>query len=961
VSDFLPPVTGRLLGDISDYLEKLAAAGVATDAFAKGLPDKLGKQTTKIGDEGKKAGDAYAGKFSDTVSKKIQSALKALPDVKVTADSSDADRKLAELRTELLDLSKKRIGVDIDAAKAQAELARIKAEMAVLARSANIPLRYDLNAARTDLNAAEKFIKFTGVQLGDQLGAGLFGRLMGQGGSLATKLGTSISSSLDEGVLSALGNPATWIVAGPVVASAASQLGVMAGGAILTGIGLAGIGVGIAAQLHDPQVAAALSGLKTQVSGDLKGATTSFKQPLIDAVHIFGAEWQSLQPGLRSTFAALSPLVTQLASGAAGFVDQLVPGLEKAAIASTPLVQGLARYLPRLGTELGDLFSTIAAHEKEAEAGAHLLANTVDLVITVARGGIAAFSWLYDLARDSNITTGLMSSTATQLEKVGHAADVVWRSVGGASGVIFDLGRASGTASENTAKLNTQVNHLADFSNVTAARMNQLGLSTEYTAQSFDRAGRGIDGADTSAQKYLNTLAQAQHRADGTADSTERLGFYLDQSTHRADGAGDALARYGQFVAETQHHADGASTAVANFSNYMDMATHRADGFEQAGEGAAFYLDQLTHRADGAATSISKVADATDHATTSTHGWDDAAKLTLTQMRDLDSQIKATTISVSTIAGAMTDKLLNGMLGVANAELGVHDSLAQLSDSLKKNKTNFDENTAAGRANMQALLDDIAANQRLYDQNISSGMSAQDAAAKYDANTEALRKQLEKAHLTSAQIDNLIGQYAAVPDNVNTAIATHGLTDAINNLGNLLADLGHLDGSKYGFTVTEHYNVDYQSYRSGERNPNGQYGGIRHFDMGGIMPAGAAGVVHGGGPYMMFGEPGTGAATEGFLPQRGISQQRAAGLLSEMASWYGFGLVTPAMVAGMMAGAGSRTAQHNPSAGHGGQASAPGYVPIVVNLGSTQMAAVHAALIPVAQQMKYSTGTTGLS
>lgn len=45
----------------------------------------------------------------------------------------------------------------------------------------------------------------------------------------------------------------------------------------------------------------------------------------------------------------------------------------------------------------------------------------------------------------------------------------------------------------------------------------------------------------------------------------------------------------------------------------------------------------------------------------------------------------------------------------------------------------------------------------------------------------------------------------------------------------------------------------------------------------------------------------------------------------------------------------------------GGGGAAPGYVPIVVNLGGTQMAAVHAALIQPAQRYKQRNGVTGLS
>jgi hypothetical protein len=42
-------------------------------------------------------------------------------------------------------------------------------------------------------------------------------------------------------------------------------------------------------------------------------------------------------------------------------------------------------------------------------------------------------------------------------------------------------------------------------------------------------------------------------------------------------------------------------------------------------------------------------------------------------------------------------------------------------------------------------------------------MSAQDAAAHYDTNTQALRNQLHTAGLTWKEIDKLIGKYGQVP------------------------------------------------------------------------------------------------------------------------------------------------------------------------------------------------------
>jgi hypothetical protein len=350
-----------------------------------------------------------------------------------------------------------------------------------------------------------------------------------------------------------------------------------------------------------------------------------------------------------------------------------------------------------------------------------------------------------------------------------------------------------------------------------------------------------------------------------------------------------------------------------------------------------------------------------DQAAESTKGWQNAIPPTLTQLQQMQSQINATTISADTLAGAMVDKLLNSMLSIANAELGVHQALTQMSDSLKANGRNFNENTAQGQANMQALLGDVAANQRLYDANIASGMSAKDAAAAYDRNTAALHDQLIKAGMTDAQVNKLIGTYGAVPDDVNTTIATYGLSNAINNLGSLLAYINKIDGSVYGFTIEEHHEIDYSEHRAGERQPGKRWGGIEsyHFDRGGILAQ--AGIARAGPrPIVTMAEPGV--IEEGWVPRNG-DPARSLDILRTMAGWYGASVVTPGMVAGVLgpgAGGGAAAAGVRSASG-GAPAGAVGYAPIVVQLGGTQMAAVHAALIPVAQQTKARTGTTGLA
>lgn len=113
------------------FAEKLKAA-------LQPIADKIGLQMgetigDKIADAMPKAGEKAGGFFSDTFKKRVELALKNLPDASVKLDDAKAQEKLDALRAKLTLLGKARIGIDIDAGKAEAELLALKAETDALA------------------------------------------------------------------------------------------------------------------------------------------------------------------------------------------------------------------------------------------------------------------------------------------------------------------------------------------------------------------------------------------------------------------------------------------------------------------------------------------------------------------------------------------------------------------------------------------------------------------------------------------------------------------------------------------------------------------------------------------------------------------------------------------------------------------------------------------------------------
>lgn len=99
------------------------------------------------------------GASAERMRQKLEAATRALPKIKIDADSSPAEIKFAQLRAEMEKLASKKIGIDIDAAEATAEIQRIQRELEQLQRNeADINVRADIGEALSELRALDSEI-----------------------------------------------------------------------------------------------------------------------------------------------------------------------------------------------------------------------------------------------------------------------------------------------------------------------------------------------------------------------------------------------------------------------------------------------------------------------------------------------------------------------------------------------------------------------------------------------------------------------------------------------------------------------------------------------------------------------------------------------------------------------------------------------------------------------------------
>jgi VIT1/CCC1 family predicted Fe2+/Mn2+ transporter len=135
---------GRIIGrHISTQVAQAVRSGVTTGARTATPAAVRGGQQT---------GSAFARSLRTT----LQAALRDLPEVRLNANSSDAQREIYNIRRQLQMLSDARIGIDISSADAVAAINHLQQRLQRLSASdADVAIRVDAGAAASQLAALQ--------------------------------------------------------------------------------------------------------------------------------------------------------------------------------------------------------------------------------------------------------------------------------------------------------------------------------------------------------------------------------------------------------------------------------------------------------------------------------------------------------------------------------------------------------------------------------------------------------------------------------------------------------------------------------------------------------------------------------------------------------------------------------------------------------------------------------------
>jgi hypothetical protein len=393
-----------------------------------------------------------------------------------------------------------------------------------------------------------------------------------------------------------------------------------------------------------------------------------------------------------------------------------------------------------------------------------------------------------------------------------------------------------------------------------------------------------------NAVKYVEPLSRGAE--DFATNMVRGVGELVKKGEPAVTALSHAMSRLGEAgrhaMEDIAEGADGGAMALHDASNAVALIV---EGFGKAVQGAENLYGWIREHPFSAAVATGGMSipisiwtafdDQIGVLSTTEYGLQKAAEAAghaFNQQGDdltlLTQKMNMATLTTDTLAASMVSKLFTATMNLDQAILGVHQSLTRLDESFKENGKTIDIHTAKGQANREAFLAVVQANMAAYQSQIAVGMSAQDAAQKYEENTAKLEANMRQAGLTQAQIDGLIGKYRGIPREVNTQIAVEGLSRAISQLNETLRLINGLHDK----TVTIRYK-EYGSPRGQSRLVSELHGGILRAAEGMIVAPSNPGTV-------LFGEPATGG--EAYIPLRGISPSRAMSLAQTVGDSYGF-------------------------------------------------------------------------
>lgn len=372
---------------------------------------------------------------------------------------------------------------------------------------------------------------------------------------------------------------------------------------------------------------------------------------------------------------------------------------------------------------------------------------------------------------------------------------------------ILGVGKAAGSIDMSKMDAAFQGFHtFAGVDNVDGVNNMADAIARIAKASPAEKFTRDMDGLATAVNLPKSALGQLEERLDGLGNAMGGL--------VKNGGAETAAKSFQLLTAEFQKNGKGAKEALEALPGYKDALVGLAN---QAGVTLS-EQDLLDFAMGKVPASMAAAAGATENYTTKAGN---ARPVTEDMAKALEEVGLSAEGAITNIDNFAKSLFAAGLLSLSasDAAIGYQDAIDKFSESIAKNGTTLDINTAAGRANQSAFNDIAKAAMTSAEASASETLATEGSAAAQAQLQGALRTSYgdlinaaNQLGITGDEADTMARKALGIPKNVNIDawIADH----ASSTLDGIKGKAEGLDGKKVTVSIytTEYMNrVDQRS------------------------------------------------------------------------------------------------------------------------------------------------------
>lgn len=486
--------------------------------------------------------EARIGAFALNMRQRITQAVRSLPDIEITADSTDAQREMARVRAALIELGNQRIGVDINAAEAQRRLAELNAALVRLGESGDIQIDADTAAAVAALRLLEEQVDdLDGRNVKVDVDKGALSRIAGFGKALAgigagAGVATAGAGSLTAAIVTLGGSLVSLSGLAPILVG-----GLLAGGAAAATLKVGLEGVGDVLTETDP----------TKFAEGLAKLAPS-TQAFVRATRELGPAWREVRLDVQQRlFAGLGEETKRLGDT---YLPILKTGMGLVSTQANLLARDVAAFALE-GRRVADVEAVFRNTSAAMEAGRPVARNLLSALMDF---GVVGSEMLPQLAGGFSEVTARWAASISEarangdlerwiqggIDTLAQLGNVVGN-VGGSLGAIFTAAKASGADFLTT--LESVTGRVEDFLKSTQGQNAMVAFFSE----SRDTIDALLPG--------LETLIRYGAQMVASFSNTGGLSQMGDALSRIAEVVGPLLPVLGELAGETL----GALTAAA--------------------------------------------------------------------------------------------------------------------------------------------------------------------------------------------------------------------------------------------------------------------------------------------------------------------------------------------------------------------------------------------------------------